>query len=156
MPVSRSFMLLALVARASAFPRAAPLLRRAPSRLMAKVTAEQVLANPQWPAEWPYSDKDFARMDEEVDTQFYNQPRLVFHIDDGAVTALTQYYEQAFKAYVTATTAGRVRPPAPIRCTHARLLLGTPNRPFLIFAPLGLVISPLRLKAVTGRGRDWG
>jgi hypothetical protein len=52
--------------------------------------AEKVLLNPKWPSEWPYSDVDFARMDESEDTIFYNQPRLVYHIDDPAVSALTK------------------------------------------------------------------
>jgi hypothetical protein len=59
--------------------------------------AEKVLLNPKWPSEWPYSDADFARMDESEDTIFYNQPRLVYHIDDPAVSALTKYYAENFK-----------------------------------------------------------
>ena len=59
--------------------------------------AEKVLQNPQWPGEWPYSDDDFARMDESDDEIFYDQPRLVYHIDDAAVTALTQYYVETFQ-----------------------------------------------------------
>lgn len=59
--------------------------------------AEKVLLNPQWPAEWPYTDKDLARMDESQDTIFYESPRLVYHIDDNAVTALTKYYSENFK-----------------------------------------------------------
>lgn len=30
------------------------------------------------------------RYDESPDTLFYSQPRLVYHIDDGAVKALTK------------------------------------------------------------------
>jgi SAM-dependent methyltransferase len=33
-------------------------------------------------------------MDESDDRLFYDQPRLVYHIDDQAVTALTKYYAQ--------------------------------------------------------------
>ena len=69
------------VQRASGFTRV--LGRSAPlRRTMAtmKVTAADVLASPKWPDEWPYSAQDFKRMDEEVDTQFYGQPRLVYHI----------------------------------------------------------------------------
>lgn len=58
---------------------------------------EKVLENPKWPPKWPYSPQDFARMDEEDDTVFYSQPRLVYHIDDGAVSALTQYYAENLK-----------------------------------------------------------
>ena len=59
--------------------------------------AEKVLMAPKWPPEWPYSDIDFARMDESDDKIFYGQPRLVYHIDDPAVEALTQYYSENFK-----------------------------------------------------------
>jgi SAM-dependent methyltransferase len=62
-----------------------------------KSMANQVLENPQWPAEWPYSEQDFTRMDESDDTIFYDQPRLVYHIDDAAVSALTAYYSSIFK-----------------------------------------------------------
>ena len=44
--------------------------------------AEKVLTNPKWPAAWPYSKEDFTRMDESDDFIFYDQPRLVYHIDD--------------------------------------------------------------------------
>jgi SAM-dependent methyltransferase len=54
--------------------------------------ADQVLSNPQWPAAWPYSPDDFERSDESDDGIFYSEPRLVYHIDDAAVTALTDYY----------------------------------------------------------------
>lgn len=59
--------------------------------------AEKVLMNPKWPPEWPYSDIDFARMDESNDAVFYDQPRLVYHIDDPAVSALTKFYAENFK-----------------------------------------------------------
>ena len=47
-----------------------------------KSMAEKVLTNPKWPESWPYSKQDFARMDESDDSLFYDQPRLVYHIDD--------------------------------------------------------------------------
>ena len=76
-------MLALSVQRASCFTRvlrrAAPL-RAGRTMATMKVTAADVLANPKWPDEWPYSAQDFKRMDEEVDTQFYGQPRLVYHI----------------------------------------------------------------------------
>lgn len=59
--------------------------------------AEKVLANPQWPPEWPYSDEDFARQDETDDAIFYEPSRLVYHIDDFAVAALTDYYSNNIK-----------------------------------------------------------
>ncbi|KXJ93865.1 hypothetical protein Micbo1qcDRAFT_201809 [Microdochium bolleyi] len=42
---------------------------------------------------WPYSDADFARHDPTVDTRFYNEARLVTHIDDTAIATLGQYYD---------------------------------------------------------------
>jgi Methyltransferase domain len=61
-----------------------------------KSMVEKVLEKAQWPAEWPYSDEDFKRMDESDDGLFYEAPRLVYHIDDYAVKALTEYYAQEF------------------------------------------------------------
>ena len=53
--------------------------------------AEKVLVNPQWPASWPYTEEDFKRMDESDDAIFYDQPRLVYHIDDvRAVTIMCE------------------------------------------------------------------
>ena len=75
------------------------------------VSVKSVLADPKWPEKWPFSPKDFAynwvstdkradliysRQDESKDTYFYNQPRLVYHIDDGAVNALSKYYKEVF------------------------------------------------------------
>ncbi|HEV8678489.1 MAG TPA: methyltransferase domain-containing protein [Stellaceae bacterium] len=34
----------------------------------------------------------FAKLDDEEDELFYEPPRLVYHIDDGAVAALTEFY----------------------------------------------------------------
>jgi SAM-dependent methyltransferase len=59
--------------------------------------AEKVLANPKWPSEWPYTQSDFTRMDESNDSIFYSTPRLVTHIDDAAIQALTGYYASVFK-----------------------------------------------------------
>lgn len=47
-----------------------------PSNPLQASVAERVLENPQWPAEWPYSDEDFHRQDESNDGIFYNQARL--------------------------------------------------------------------------------
>ena len=46
-----------------------------------------------FPAKYPYSAGDFKRLDEDVDTNFYKQPKLVYHIDEGAVASLTHYYD---------------------------------------------------------------
>jgi SAM-dependent methyltransferase len=52
-----------------------------------------------WPAAAPFSENDFKRLDENDDAQFYpaQQPRLVYHIDEGAVAALTAYYKREIK-----------------------------------------------------------
>jgi len=59
-----------------------------------KEYAEKVLVDPKFPSEWPFSPEDFMRQDESDDTIFYDQPRLVYHIDDYAVNALTEYYSE--------------------------------------------------------------
>ena len=38
----------------------------------------------------------FGRMDETPDEEFYRTPRLVTHIDDGAIAAVTQLYREFF------------------------------------------------------------
>jgi|NOAtaT_6_FD_contig_101_1398476_length_1193_multi_9_in_0_out_0_1 SAM-dependent methyltransferase len=58
---------------------------------------ERVLENPQWPDRWPYTPSDFMRQDESNDAYFYQQPRLVYHIDDEAVSALTAFYSEVFQ-----------------------------------------------------------
>jgi SAM-dependent methyltransferase len=40
----------------------------------------------------------FRRVDETPDTQFYQQPRFVNHIDEGAIAAVTQLYREYFPA----------------------------------------------------------
>ena len=40
----------------------------------------------------------FARLDEEDDAAFYEEPRLVYHIDDHAVAALTGFYRTVLPA----------------------------------------------------------
>lgn len=62
-------------------------------------TAEQVLQQVAWPEEWPYSDRDFRRQDEADDGRFYEQPRLVHHVDEGFVAALRQHYAETFATY---------------------------------------------------------
>ena len=44
----------------------------------------------QFPAEWPFRKEDFGRYDETSDSNFYNAPRFVTHIDDKAINALTE------------------------------------------------------------------
>ncbi|CAN8073591.1 unnamed protein product [Agarophyton chilense] len=56
-------------------------------------SAEQVLQSAEFPPQWPFSARDFSRVDESRDSYFYSQPRVgVFHIDDQAVRALTRFY----------------------------------------------------------------
>lgn len=40
--------------------------------------------------------EDFEREDETSDFGFYDSPRLVAHIDDGAIRVLTEFYSQVF------------------------------------------------------------
>ena len=47
--------------------------------------------------EWPYSAADFDRLDNSVDDAFYAYPRLVTHIDDAAIAALTDYYRRTLR-----------------------------------------------------------
>jgi len=49
----------------------------------------------EFPDEWPFPDDAFRRQDESDDGDFYATPRLVYHIDEGAVRALTNYYKSA-------------------------------------------------------------
>lgn len=63
------------------------------SGLRARVKVEDVLKSPKWPDKWPFSPQDFGRQDESLDVNFYDQPRLLYHIDDAAVNALTEYYK---------------------------------------------------------------
>ena len=48
----------------------------------------------EWSEEMPFAKDDFSRADESNDAGFYSVPRFVYHIDEGAVSALTQYYRQ--------------------------------------------------------------
>jgi len=45
----------------------------------------------------PYTREDFRRLDESDDARFYDQPKLVYHIDEPAVKATTAYYERLFR-----------------------------------------------------------
>ncbi len=49
-----------------------------------------MLEEPNWPASLPFRDEDFQRYDPSSDEIFYDQPRFVTHIDDGAIAALTK------------------------------------------------------------------
>lgn len=53
-----------------------------------------------YPPEYPLTAADMRRVDESDDGDFYSEPRFVYHIDGGAVAALTHYYKE------TITTPG--------------------------------------------------
>ena len=46
----------------------------------------------------PLPPQAFARMDESADEEFYQEPRLVTHIDDRAIAAVTQLYQETLPA----------------------------------------------------------
>lgn len=48
--------------------------------------------------EWPYTAADLNRLDNSVDSVFYDEPRFVTHIDDGAISSLTKFYKEQFTA----------------------------------------------------------
>lgn len=48
--------------------------------------------------DWPYSTADLNRIDNTEDSNFYDAPRFVTHIDDAAISALTKYYQEEFSA----------------------------------------------------------
>ena len=63
-----------------------------PAKYSSKATRFDASA---FPAAWPYTDADMARLDESKDILFYSTPRFVTHIDDGAIKAITAYYDAA-------------------------------------------------------------
>jgi len=63
---------------------------------IANSRVSQVFRTPQWPAAWPYKAADFRRQDESDDGNFYSAPRLVTHIDDGAISAIRSFYDVQF------------------------------------------------------------
>ena len=50
------------------------------------------------PAPEQLPDKFFARRDESPDSEFYQHPRFVTHLDDAAIAAVTQLYREYFPA----------------------------------------------------------
>lgn len=48
--------------------------------------------------DWPYSTADLNRLDNTDDSNFYDSPRFVTHIDDSAISILTKYYQEEFSA----------------------------------------------------------
>jgi SAM-dependent methyltransferase len=47
---------------------------------------------------WPFRPQHFSRYDESDDALFYAPPRLVTHIDDAAIGALTRFYRERLPA----------------------------------------------------------
>eukprot|EP00467_Chlorarachnion_reptans_P013479 CAMPEP_0114515242 /NCGR_PEP_ID=MMETSP0109-20121206/16620_1 /TAXON_ID=29199 /ORGANISM="Chlorarachnion reptans, Strain CCCM449" /LENGTH=218 /DNA_ID=CAMNT_0001695411 /DNA_START=427 /DNA_END=1083 /DNA_ORIENTATION=- len=47
----------------------------------------------QWDEDYPFSPEDMERLDETDDTLFYDEPKLVEHIDEAAVLGLTRFHE---------------------------------------------------------------
>ena len=93
-----------------------------------KISVEDVLSNPKWPEKWPFTPSDFQRMDESDDEVFYDSPRLVYHIDDGAINALTNYYVRAPVHAALDSTSERWR-----RCCRLPAVLA-PLLPNLLFS----------------------
>ncbi len=52
----------------------------------------------EWPTEPPFKPEDFLRADQQDDGSFYAIPRFVYHIDEAAVSSLTQYYRKSIPA----------------------------------------------------------
>jgi len=50
-------------------------------------------ANGPWPDAFPFPPDAFKREDEADDEDFYSMPRFCYHIDEGAVRAITNYYK---------------------------------------------------------------
>jgi len=48
--------------------------------------------------DWPYTSADLNRIDNSVDTVFYDTPRFVTHIDDAAIDSLTKFYSEEFSS----------------------------------------------------------
>ena len=62
-----------------------------------KLDVSKILEAPQFPPIFPFRPSDFSREDESNDSAFYQDSRLVYHIDNGAIKALTRYYNDNLK-----------------------------------------------------------
>jgi len=51
----------------------------------------------QWDDESPVTQENMERLDEADDENFYDEPKLVEHIDEAAVSALTSFHEKELK-----------------------------------------------------------
>ena len=61
------------------------------ARLSSMAASTWTVRSPPLPAQWPYTARDFQRMDETDDARFYGMPRFVTHIDDRAIDAYGRY-----------------------------------------------------------------
>mmetsp|Transcript_9666 Transcript_9666/g.24074 ORF Transcript_9666/g.24074 Transcript_9666/m.24074 type:complete len:348 (-) Transcript_9666:2388-3431(-) len=52
---------------------------------------------------WPYTSADLNRLDNSDDSSFYDEPRLVTHIDDTAISSLSGYYRESFENLATSS-----------------------------------------------------
>ena len=60
-------------------------------------SAGRVLLDVAWEPAPPYTREDFRRLDESNDFDFYDEPKLVQHIDEKAVQAAVGYHTRLFK-----------------------------------------------------------
>jgi SAM-dependent methyltransferase len=67
--------------------------KRDVSASAAEIDVNTLLEDYKWPDEFPFRAQDFERFDEGRDSAFYSEPRFVTHIDDGAIKALTKFYD---------------------------------------------------------------
>lgn len=63
-----------------------------------------VLHEPRWPAEWPFTQRDFSRRDGRSDREFYRRLNYTTHVDDAAIVALRTYYSK-LEAFSSANAA---------------------------------------------------
>lgn len=56
---------------------------------------DRIFGSAEWPESPPWSPSDFRRLDESDDNLFYAEPKLVYHVDEPALAALTQYYRRS-------------------------------------------------------------
>ena len=90
-------LLLAATAGAFVAPGGSLVRRAAPATprdVAAAAAAKEIarFAPEDFAADWPYVANDFRRYDEQADAVFYANPRIVKHIDEGAIGAVTAHY----------------------------------------------------------------
>ncbi|KAF2424522.1 hypothetical protein EJ08DRAFT_595018 [Tothia fuscella] len=58
---------------------------------------------------WPYKPADFTRQDESPDSTFYKDAKIVTHIDDNAIKAISRYYDAILPKPEDSAADGKVR-----------------------------------------------